>query len=443
MACAVIVACGKGKRMYPYTEKWHKACLPVCNIPIIERMVLQLRELGIKDIRVVADGKIEQIKHCLRKYKISYFEAPHTTGTADAALVALNGYKRAAVVLCSDIVIDNSSLRNMLTKTNCTSVLLRPAVENEQISFGAKVVEDKVTAIYGQPRKSYADSVIAGVYHLSPAALQYLKTNPGRMLKVPVGGMPPEQSVIEQSLQTFCEDGNEVIAVNAVEFAVDVNFPWDLLKANQLAAGELLKVVNATVETKKIHSSAVIEGRVRLGKNSRIGRNVVIQGDVWIGDNTVIDYGAIIEGNCVIGSNCLIKNNCLICSDTIIGDFNKIGFCAQVSGMTLDNVCIVHHSEIYALIGSHVDIGAGTMMGTLRFDDKQSLAQAGEYANCSYIGDYTRCGVSNVFYPGVVVGCNCALGPGAIIKSNVESNSLILVEQQQVKKYWGPEKYGW
>ena len=82
-------------------------------------------------------------------------------------------------------------------------------------------------------------------------------------------------------------------------------------------------------------------------------------------------------------------------------------------------------------------------MGTLRFDDQKSLVKAGEFANCIFIGDYTRCGVSNVFYPGVIVGSNCALGPGAIISSNVESNSLILVEQQQQKKYWGPEKYGW
>ncbi|MEI6286947.1 MAG: sugar phosphate nucleotidyltransferase [Bacillota bacterium] len=443
MACAVIVACGQGRRMYPYTEKWHKACLPVCNMPIIERQVLQLLDVGVKDIRVVADEKIEQIKHCLRKYKISYYPANATTGTADAAILALGDYKRDALIICADVVLDNRSLQKLLVKKNTVAVLLRPVGENEQISFGAKIVEDRVSALFGQPRKSYADRVVAGVYYLNPTAIQYLATNPGRMLKVPVGGMPPEQAVVEQSLQTFIEDGNEVRAVEVAEFAVDVNFPWNLLTANQLVGQELLKSITPTKNEKNIHPTAIVEGRVRLGKNSRIGRNVVIQGDVWIGDDTVIDYGAIIEGNCIIGSNCLIKNNCLICSDTIIGDFNKIDFCAQVSGMTMDNVCIVHHAEIYALIGSHVDIGAGTMMGTLRFDDKRSLVKAGEFANCIFIGDYTRCGVSNIFYPGVIVGSNCALGPGAIISGNVESNSLILVEQQQQKKYWGPEKYGW
>lgn len=443
MACAVIVACGTGKRMYPYAEKWHKACLPVCNVPIIERMVLQLHNLGVKDIRIVAGEKIEQIRHSLRKYKISYFAANSTTGTADAAVMALKNCKRDALIVCGDVVVDEFTLKSLLANDNESAILLRPPLANEQIVFGAKTEQKKVTAIYGQPRKSYMDGVVAGIYRLNYPAQQYLLTNPGRMLKVPVGGMPPEQSVIEQSLQTFIEDGNEVAAVWVDGFAADINFPWDLLRANQLAARELLSSIVTASDAKNIHSSAVIDGRVRLGKNSHIGRNVVIRGDVWIGDNTEIDCGAIIEGDCVIGNNCVIKNNCLVCSGTVIGDFNKIGYCAQVSGMTMDNVSIVHHSEIYALVGSHVDVGAGTMMGTLRFDDKQSLKRAGEFANYIFIGDYTRCGVSNVFYPGVVVGSNCALGPGAIISSDVESNSLILVDQSQIKKYWGPEKYGW
>jgi len=427
MACAVIIACGQGKRMDPYTEKWHKGCLPVCNTPIIERLVLQLLVAGVKDIRVVADEKIDQLRHCLRKYKIRYFEAAHTSGTADAAVLALGEYKRDALIVCGDVVLDNRSLQKLLDKKTGVAVLLRPMNENEQVNFGVKIIAEKVAAIYGQPRKGYADKVIAGAYYFNPLAIKYLITNPGRMLKVPVGGMPPEEAVVEQSLQTFIEDGNEVAVVEVADFAVDVNAPWDLLAANQLAGRELLLASTAAASGKNIHPSAVIEGRVRLGKNSRIGRNVVIQGDVWIGDNTVIDYGATIEGNCIIGNNCIIKNNCLVCSDTIIGDFNKIDFCAQVSGMTMDNVCIVHHAEIYALVGSHVDIGAGTMMGTLRFDDKRSLKAAGEYSNCIFIGDYTRCGVSNVFYPGVIVGSNCAIGPGVIVSSNVESNTLVLV----------------
>ena len=442
MTCAIIIACGQGKRMYPYTEQWHKACLPVCNVPIIERLVLQLLALEIADIRVVADDKLEQLKHSLRKYQVSYCQTSVTTGTADAALMALADHEGSALIISGDIVVDNDSLRKLIS-ADCAAVLVRPVEENETVSFGAKIAQSRVLAIYGQPRRSYVDKAIAGAYYLTQSALKYLSTNPGRMLKVPVGGMPPQQAVIEQILQTYVEDGNQVLAVDAAKYAVDVNFPWDLLKANQLAGGELLASIDGKIRPRNIHASAIVEGRVRLGKNSRIGRNVIIQGDVWIGDNTVIDYGAIIEGNCIIGSNCLIKNNCLICSDTIIGDFNKIDFCAQVGGMTLDNVCIVHHAEIAALIGSHVDIGAGTMMGTLRFDDKKSLVKAGEFANYIFIGDYTRCGVSNIFYPGVIVGSNCALGPGVIISNNIKSNSLILVEQQQLKKYWGPEKYGW
>ena len=440
--CAVIVACGAGKRMYPYSEKWHKAALPVCNTPLIERLTRQINAAGIQDIRVVADNRIEQLRYVLRHYSVTFYEIAQSTGTAQAVAAALQEDIGNVLVVYADLALDEPAIA-LLVHSKRTAILVTPATDAERPGFGVRLNEDNVSAIYGQPRSSYAEKIAVGAYYLDAQAVGYLYCNPGRMLSVPVGGMPPETAVIEQSIQTYIEDGYAALAVEAPKFAVDVNYPWDLLQANARCSVEILESIEDCDSLERIHPSAIIEGRVRLGNNSRIGRNVVIQGDVWIGDDTIIDYGAIVEGNCIIGSNCRIKNNCLICGDTVIGDNNKIDYCAQVGGMTLDNVCIVHHAEILGLIGSHVDIGAGTMMGSLRFDDGKSRKQAGDYANFSYIGDYTRCGVSNIFYPGVVVGSNCALGPGLIISSDIESNSLILVEQSTLKRYWGPEKYGW
>lgn len=54
--------------------------------------------------------------------------------------------------------------------------------------------------------------------------LIYLK-NPGIVTQVPVGGIPPPESEIAQSLQLMIDDGTEVLAVETTDFFVDVDKP--------------------------------------------------------------------------------------------------------------------------------------------------------------------------------------------------------------------------
>jgi bifunctional UDP-N-acetylglucosamine pyrophosphorylase/glucosamine-1-phosphate N-acetyltransferase len=45
--------------------------------------------------------------------------------------------------------------------------------------------------------------------------------------------------------------------------------------------------------------------------------------------------------------------------------------------------------------------------------------------------------------PGCKTGVYSIVGPGVLLNEDLPDNTMIMVEQQTVKKHWGPEKYGW
>ena len=68
---------------------------------------------------------------------------------------------------------------------------------------------------------------------------------------------------------------------------------------------------------------------------------------------------------------------------------------------------------------------------------------AGDGANASYLGDYSRTGVNAILMPGVKVGAYSCVGAGVILYEDLPSRQLVLARQELVRRPWGPERYGW
>ncbi|MBC7288023.1 MAG: hypothetical protein H5T86_08290 [Armatimonadetes bacterium] len=187
-----------------------------------------------------------------------------------------------------------------------------------------------------------------------------------------------------------------------------------------------------------------------LGAGSIIGRRVVINGPAIIGDNTAITNGAIVGESCVIGSRVKLRDYCLVSGRTVIEDECIVGHGAEIGGVLMRGAYLYHYCEMAGIFGMRFDAGAGTLCGTLRFDDGdtvhtvQGRRETPEYhANVAYLGDFTRTGVGAVLMPGVKVGAYSCIGPGVVLYDDVDHGSLVLVKQELVRRPWGPERYGW
>ena len=123
---------------------------------------------------------------------------------------------------------------------------------------------------------------------------------------------------------------------------------------------------------------------------------------------------------------------------------------AEMSGVMMDKVYLYHYCEMSGVFGCATDIGAATVCGTLRFDDRNTPHRIeGQTevppigANATYMGDYCRTGVNAIIMPGRKIGSYSVVGPGVILYEDVPSKTMVLAKQELIKKPWGPNRYGW
>jgi len=258
--------------------------------------------------------------------------------------------------------------------------------------------------------------------------------------------MPPLEVELNQSVNEMVDENKEVLATEVKGFFEDLDFPWNILRANRKYYEYLAKSFkeNRIGKNVKISPKAVIKAPIAIGENSEIGDGVVIKSPMFIGENTRIDRGAIL-GRGIIGDNTIVENYCQV--SAILGSHVRIGHAAEVSGIVFDKTYITHYSEIDGVIGENVDIGAGTLVGDLRFDcEKPTVKVKGKRyiaESMAYIGDYCRTGVGTMLMPGVRVGPYSIVGPGVILYKDLEPYKMVLAKQELVKRDWGPSYYGY
>ncbi len=454
---AVILAAGRGKRLWPYTDTTPKAALPIANKPLVAHTVESLKELGIDEIHVVVGYLDGDVRHALRMHpQIVFHRQASQGGTAAALVEAYSEGMGDCLVVYGDVLVTKDDLSRLIAahreSSAIASVLVSPLDDEDPRDWiCAHVERGAIARIVGHPRGAFGHR-LAGVYALGEGAWSKVLAAPHSSTFVQVGQMPPVERELAQVIQSMVEDGETIPAVEAMRPTVDLDKPWHLLEANHV----YIDLRSAQLEEDHIPDSAEIsphaeiQGHLVLGENVKIGPRVRIAGNVWIGDNTVIDNGAIIGANCWIGADCRIEHYCLISDYSVVGDNCVISHCAELSGMIMERVYLYHYMEFSGIIGRCTDLGAATVCGTLRFDDDQTTHRINSrrerprrFANEIYIGDYCRTGVNVTLLPGVKMGAYSVAGPGLIVQEDIPSRTAVFVQQTVERRTWGPERYGW
>ena len=464
MDTAIVLAAGLGRKVWPYGEFRQKCTIPVANKPIVRRVVENLLDAECQRIIVVVGHHAQQVRGALADIPNTVFVTQHTLdGTVSAVLTAHEHLEdQPYLVVYGDTVTTPDNFRNFIQEFRASDVeaaALVQALGDEDASdwlcagIGTTEVENrqvsKLNGIEGHPRGG--SHRLCGVYAFQSSATPYLLRNPGIVTRVPVGGMPPPESEIAQSLQLMVDDGRTVLTVQTTDFFVDVDKPWHVLEANKRCVDYLSQQVTEDyiAAGAKISDAAEINGHVVLGKNTVIGPRVVVNGTLIAGANNNITNGAILHGNIRVGDHCRISDYCDVDSSAI-GNRCIIGHGAEMAGVLFDKVYLYHYCEMSGVFGCATDIGAATVCGTLRFDDKDTPIQVeGRYevppygANATYMGDYCRTGVNAIIMPGRRIGSYSVVGPGVILYDDVPSKTMIMAKQELITKPWGPERYGW
>lgn len=209
----------------------------------------------------------------------------------------------------------------------------------------------------------------------------------------PVANLPLREWTKEADSELLAKIGN-------------CRFPWDLLAVNE----HILGAMTQSEIRGEVHSSAVIDGHIALGKGSRILP------------------GVFIEGNVVIGENCKIGPNCYIRGATSIGDCCHIGQSVEIkNSILLSGTNVGHLSYVGdSVLGEGVNFGAGTLVSNFRHDGTSHRSMvAGELVDTgrrkfgAIIGDGVHTGIGTLIYPGRKIWPNLSTRPGAVVDKDL------------------------
>jgi dTDP-glucose pyrophosphorylase len=228
---AVIMAGGFGTRLRPLTDELPKPMLPVGGRPLIELVVDQLRDAGVRDVNISTHYKPEKIVQHFgdgEKFgvEVKYITEDRPLGTA-GALGLLERTDRPLLVLNGD-VLTGIDYRAMMDFHREQQAELTVAVRKYEVTVPYGVVENNGTLVQRLREKPTFDFFVnAGIYVLQPTALDQIRAN--------------ERTDMTDVIQRLVAEEKAVVSFPIHEYWLDIGQPGDYEQAQQdVASGEFL-----------------------------------------------------------------------------------------------------------------------------------------------------------------------------------------------------------
>lgn len=400
---ALILAAGKGTRMWPLTENNPKPLLPIGGLPIIERQIYELKKIGVENIHILIGYQMKDISDKLKNGKeygvhINYITQEEQKGTGHAVVQAKGIIEDRFYCINGDMIINAENLRN-LNQDNDHLAMMVTEVEDCS-NFG--VVESQNNYLVSIIEKGVKGkgTVNAGSYIFDKRIFKAIDG---------IGKSIRGEYELTDALQSIAE---EIRIVNHIGFWKDIGSPWDLITANEIYMENIIELNQGTIEN-----------------------NVTIKGNLYLGENSIIKAGTYIEGPVWIGENCIIGPNAYLRKGTVLCGSNKVGASSEVkNSILMEGAKAPHHNYVGdSIIGKNSNLGSGTKIANLRLDKKTiniihkgKKIDSGRRKLGAIIGDNVNTGINTSINAGTILGSYVKIGPNASVSGTYESQSTII-----------------
>ena len=174
----------------------------------------------------------------------------------------------------------------------------------------------------------------------------------------------------------------------------------------------------------EIDSNVILEGRVTLGSNVKIGAGCVIKNS-FIGDGCEISPYSVIEdaelaADCTVGPFARLRPGSQLGEAAHVGNFVEMKKAMLGKGSKAGHLSYLGDAEI----GSGVNIGAGTI--TCNYD--------GANKSKTIIGDDVFVGSDTQLVAPVTVASGATIAAGTTIMKDVTAGELVYNRQEQIQK---------
>jgi len=178
----IVMAGGKGTRLYPYTKILPKPLIPIGDIPIVERIIDRYRTYGVRDFYMTVNYRKNMIRAYFAEtshdYLLNYIEEEQPLGTAGSIRLIERPFKKPFFVTNCDVLIQadyddlyryHQESGNMLT--------IVTAMKNDVIPYGVvhSGENGELENIEEKPSRTYF--INTGMYVINPEMIDLIPKN--------------------------------------------------------------------------------------------------------------------------------------------------------------------------------------------------------------------------------------------------------------------------
>ena len=267
----LVLAAGKGSRLYPVTHIIAKPLLPLANKPTLAYAFERLKEIDVYEIGLVVGDNEQSMREVLKDgsdfgVSLTYIRQPEPKGLAHAVSFAKDFIGDSNFVLYLGDAIYGSGfveLKNQFLDSGCSNLNLVKEVQDPSRFGVANVNGDKIVKLVEKPKVPESNLAMAGLYFFRSEIWNVLpKLQPSSR----------GEFEITDTIQLLIDEGNLVLAGRYEHEWFDTG------------------TLDSFLET----SSFLVNG------SQVIGSDVVVEGHV--GDHVVIGEGAFVRCNSISDS---------------------------------------------------------------------------------------------------------------------------------------------
>ena len=398
---ALILAAGKGTRMWPLTENSPKPLLPLGGLPIIERQIQELKKVGVTNVYILIGYRMKEISDYLDDtnlgLNINYIVQEKQEGTGHAVNQAKGKIHGNFYCLNGDILVNSKNLENLGKNKDKMTMMVTKV--NDGSNFG--VVESKNGHLLSIVEKGLSgeNMINAGIFLFNEKIFTAIDG-----IKKSIRG----EYELTDALQSI---SNQIHILEYKGLWMDIGSPWNLITANEEYMKNCIKNIKGIIE-----ENVACNGEIHLGKGSILKSGTYVEGPVWIGEN------------CVVGPNAYLRSGTVLCG------MNKVGASTEIkNSILLKNAKAPHHNYVGdSIIGENSNLGSGTKIANLRFDKEEiEVIHNGNKTNTgrrklgAIVGNNVNTGINASINAGTILGNNVKIGPNTIVSGTYESQSTI------------------
>ena len=436
----IILAAGEGKRM---KSALPKVLLPLAGRPLLAHVLDTARLLRPDAIHVVYGHRGDQVREAFAQARdLIWVHQAEQRGTGDAVRLAVaNVPERVRVlVLYGDVPLLRVDTLRTLIATDAPLALL--AAELADPSGYGRVLRDGLGRVRAVIEERDADAEQRAIRTVNTGVL----AADAEYLRVWLGNLSDDNAQREFYLtDIFAQATQEDMPAQAVPThdaieAIGANDAWQLAQLERFLRERRARELSLAGLRISDPARFDARGRVSHGQDVEIDVDVILEGEVTLGDGVRIGpfcrlrnvclaagtevlahcdlNGVTTHGPCRIGPFARLRPGTELDAGAHVGNFVETKQARLGEGSKANHLSYLGD----AMIGAHVNIGAGTI--TSNYD--------GAHKHVTRIEDGAFIGSNTALVAPVTVGANATIGAGSTISNDAPAGELTMARARQV-----------